>query len=92
VTSHHLVNFNIPVDLKARFDSIIKQKGLNRTSTLINLIETYCRRELALMQEESKFATDTTGNRSSHKPIASTDYELPLSPFSDEGGSDVWHI
>jgi len=44
-TNRILVNFNIPIHLKENFDCLVKFKGSNRTSILVDLIQSFCRSE-----------------------------------------------
>lgn len=40
-----LINFNIPTDLKERFDDLVDSKGCSRTSLLNQFIEGWVRSE-----------------------------------------------
>jgi hypothetical protein len=46
--SHQLINFNIPTSLKVSLDQIAKEKRLSRTAIINQLLESYCRTEMAL--------------------------------------------
>ena len=47
-----LVNFNVPNYLIRNFDNLVKFKGMNRTTMLIHLMESYIRSEKRLMEDE----------------------------------------
>jgi len=47
-----LINFNIPTDLKERFDDLINSKGFSRTSLLNQFVEGWVREEeIKLIQD-----------------------------------------
>jgi len=47
-----LINFNIPNDLKERFDDLINSKGFSRTSLLNQFVEGWVREEeIKLIQD-----------------------------------------
>ena len=48
-----LVNFNIPIHLKENFDCLVKFKGSNRTSILVDLIQSFCRSEYEKIQSDN---------------------------------------
>ena len=47
-----LINFNIPKNLKYRFDRLVKFKGVSRTSILNRLVEDWVRDETKQLEED----------------------------------------
>lgn len=52
-TNRILVNFNIPIHLKENFDCLVKFKGSNRTSILVDLIQSFCRSEYEKIKSDN---------------------------------------
>ena len=51
--NHKLVNFNVPKYLISNFDNLVRFKRISRTSMLIQLMETYIRKEKKLLEEDN---------------------------------------
>lgn len=53
---YQLINFNIPIRLKAQLDLIAKHKHISRTAIINTQLESYCRSELAYIEARNQLA------------------------------------
>ena len=51
---YQLINFNIPISLKAQLDLIAKHKHTSRTAIINTQLESYCRSELAYIETSNQ--------------------------------------
>jgi predicted transcriptional regulator len=89
---HQLINFKIPLGLKNRLDQLAKLKGMSRTSILIQLIETYCRTELRLMQQDERLEAQFR-ELDQEDDVGSTGYyDPPMIPSVEGDWDDGWRL
>ena len=55
---YNLINFNIPNNLKRKFDSICSTIGKTRTAVIIELMDGYITRQTRLLVESSEGSTN----------------------------------
>ena len=53
---YQLINFNIPIRLKAQLDLIAKHKHISRRAIINTQLESYCRSELPYIQASNQTA------------------------------------
>jgi metal-responsive CopG/Arc/MetJ family transcriptional regulator len=89
---HQLTNFNIPITLRMRLDEIAKSKGLSRTAILNQLIETYCRQERQLMDQDEKFDVQRRQHDRTQDERSSSYYDPPMIPSPYDDYAKSWSL